>query len=188
MNRLNIALVCMVAALATGCVSGQVSGQPNALDHQSVGRWPLYVPPGWHVLRFSYTRGAIRSTAIQLSSVRLPRPTILPQKRTTVEVSGDVLPPGGVGLVITPNDNRGITQEKALVPPLPLPWPDASRQNGWLLGSSPGPPAPIFEWLKFRIDRATYIAAVTLGWKAGRDATKALGRIIRSIKPRYPTS
>jgi hypothetical protein len=178
MYRLTLALMCMIAALVSGCASGQHDAQ----DLQNPARWPLYVPPGWHVLRFSYTRGHIRSAAIQLSTVRLPRPTILPQKGTTVEVSGEVLPPRGVGLVITPNDNGGMPQENAVVPPLPLPWPNASREDGWLLGSSPGPPAPIFEWLKFRVNHAAYIAAVTLGWKAARDATKALGRIIRSIK------
>jgi hypothetical protein len=178
--RLTIALLCMIAALVTGCTSAQ----HNTSDQRNPARWRLYVPRGWHVLRFSYTRGHVRSAAIQLSTVRLPRPTILPQKGTTVEVSGNVLPPGGVGLVITPDDNRAMTQENAVAAPLPLPWPDASGQNGWLLGSSPGPPAPIFEWLKFRVHHATYVAAVTLGWKAGRDVTNALGRIIRSINPR----
>lgn len=184
MYRRTITLTCIIAALITGCASGQA----NVQDHQNPGRWHLFVPPGWHVLRFTYARGHIRTAAIQLSTVRLPRPVILPQKGTTIEVSGEVLPPGGVALVITPDDNHGMSQEKAVVPPLPLPWPEASRQDGWLLGSSPGPPAPTFEWLKFRVNHATYIAAVTLGWKAGRDATNALGRIIRSVTPRTASS
>ncbi len=178
MYRVTIALTCMIAALVTGCTSGQHDAQD-----QNAARWPLYVPPGWHVLRFSYTQGGVRSTGIQLSSVRLPPPTILPQKGTTVEVSGEVLPPRGIGLVITPDRNHAMTQEKAEVPPLPLPWPDASHQFGWLLGSSPGPPAPVFEWLKFRINDRTYVAAVTIGWKATRDAAKALIPVIRSIRP-----
>ena len=51
------------------------------------------------------------------------------------------------------------------MPPLPLPWPDgAPHRNAWLLASSPGRGAtPVFEWLKFRIDRATYVDAVTIG-------------------------
>jgi hypothetical protein len=182
--RPTIVLTCITAALITGCVSGQ----HIALGRQNPGRWHLYVPPGWHVLRFTYTRRHRRTAAIQLSTVRLPRPVILPQKGTIIEASGNLLPPDGAGLVITPDDNRGMTQQKAMVPPLPLPWPDTSRQNGWLLGSSPGPPAPIFEWLKFRVNHATYIASVTLGWKAGRYAAKALGRIIRSVTPGTATS
>lgn len=86
-------------------------------------------------------------------------------------------------MVIAPDLNHAMTQEKAEVPPLPLPWPDASHQVGWLLGSLPGPPAPVFEWLKFRVNGTTYVAAVTIGWKASRETSKALGAIIRSIKP-----
>src|SRR5215472_9552307 len=118
MHRVTIALICVIAALVTGCTSGQ----------QNPARWRLYVPPGWHVLRFSYTQGGVRSAGIQLSSVRLPRPTVLPQKGTTVEISGAVLAPRGVGLVITPDLDHALTQEKAELPPLPLPWPDGSHQ------------------------------------------------------------
>lgn len=179
MYRLSIALMGIIAALATGCMSGTHS----AWDLQNPGRWPLYVPPGWHVLRFSYTQAGIRSAGVQLSSVRLPRPAILPQKGSTVEINDEGLAPRGVGLVITPDRNHAMTQEKAELPPLPMPWPDGSHQAGWLIGSSPGPPAPVSEWLKFRVNGMTYVAAVTIGWKASRDASKALGAIIRSITP-----
>ena len=182
MYRLTIALTCMIAALVTACSSGQGDAQ-----NQNPARWPLYVPPGWHVLRFSYTQGGVRSTGIQLSSVRLPPPTALPQKGTTVEISGEVLPPRGVGLVITSDRNHALTREKAEVPPLPLPWPDASHQNGWLLGSSM-PPNPVVEWLKFRVNGATYVAVVTIGWKAARAPQKALAPIVRSIRSRAATS
>jgi hypothetical protein len=183
MYRVTIALMCLIAALATGCTSGQ----PDAQD-QNPARWPLYVPPGWHVLRFSYTQGGVRSTGIQLSNVRLPPPTVLPQKGTTVEISGEVLPPRGIGVVITPDRNHVMTQEKAEVPPLPMPWPDASHQFGWLLGSSPGSAAPVFEWLKFRANGTTYVAAVTIGWKASRRAQQALAAIVRSIRRRAASS
>ena len=175
MHRVTIALICVIAALVTGCTSGQ----------QNPARWRLYVPPGWHVLRFSYTQGGVRSTGIQLSSVRLPPPMILPQTGSAVAISGEVLPPSGVGLVITPDRNHAMTQEKAEVPPLPLPWPDGSHQFGWALAGSPGRGSggdPVFEYLKFLVNGMTYVAAVTIGWKAPRDATKALVPVIRSIK------
>ena len=185
MHRLSLALMCMIAALAVGCTSGTQS----AWDSQNPGRWPLQVPPGWNVLRFSYTQGGVRSAGIQLSSVRLPHPALLPGKGSTFEISGEDLPPSGVGVVITPDRDHALAQEKAAVPPLPLPWPDASRQFGWLLGSSPGsksgtPAPPVFEWLKFRIHGTTYVAAVTIGSKASREAAKALGKVIRSIRSR----
>jgi hypothetical protein len=176
MYRVTIALMCMIVALLTGCTSRQPNPAP----------WRLYVPPGWHVLRFSYTVGGVRSTGIQLSSVRLPPPVVLPLPGWAVAISGKVLPPRGVGLVITPDRNHAMTQEKAAVPPLPLPWPDASHQSGWALASSPPGPgsggAPVFEYLKFRVNGMTYVASVTIGWNAPRDATKALVPIIRSIK------
>ena len=174
MYRATIALMCVIAALITACASGQHDAQ----DNQSPARWPLHVPHGWHVVRFSYSRGGVHSTGVQLSNVRLPPPAILPGKGTTVEISGAVLPPAGVGLVITPNDNHGLPQEKATMPPLPLPWPDGSR--GWLLGSSPGR-GPVFEWLKFRVNGTTYVAVVTIGSKATRAAQHALVPIVRSI-------
>jgi hypothetical protein len=176
MYRLGLALMCVVAALTVGCSSGT----NNAWSVQNPGRWPLHVPAGWHVLRFSYTQGGVRSTGIQLSSVRLPRPVILSRPGTAVEVSGEVLAPGGVGLVITPDRSGELAQEKAGRPPLPLPWPDGSHQGGWLVGSALAE-APVFEWLKFRVGNTTYVAAVTIGSKASRETAQALGTVIRSI-------
>jgi hypothetical protein len=91
-----------------------------------------------------------------------------------------VLPPRGVGLVIATATGRRPAHVKVAAPPLPLPWPDGS--HGWLLGSSPAR-SPVFEWLWFRIGGTMYAAAVTIGWKASRAAQKALGPIVRSIKP-----
>jgi hypothetical protein len=183
MSRVTIALLCMIVALVTGCAPGLHDAQ----GHRNPARWRLYVPPGWHLLRFSYTQGGVRSTGIQLSSVKLPPPVVLPQKGTTVGISGEVLPSRGVGLVITPDRNHAMTQENAVVPPLPLPWPDASHQDGWLLGSSPAF-APVDEWLKFRLNGATYIAAVTIGSKATRATQQALVPIVRSIGSRGASS
>jgi len=158
-----------------------LTGHAAGFD-QNPARWTLYVPRGWHVVRFRYSEDGVRSAGIQLSNVRLPAPALLPGTGTTVEVSGEVLPPRGVGLVITTNTNHSLAQAKAVVPPLPLPWPDASHSDGWLLGSSPNR-APVFEWLKFRVNGTTYVAAITIGWNASSAAQKALVPIVRSIKP-----
>jgi len=183
MYRLTVALLCVIAALAAGCTSGKT----NALGDQTFGRWTLSVPPGWHILRFSYTQGGVRAAGIQVSNVRLPRPSILHEPGSTFEISGLVLPPGGVGVVITPDRDDALPQAKAEPPPLPLPWPDGSHQVGWELASSLGGD-PVFEWLKFQINGTTYVAAATIGAKASREASKALGAVIRSITPKAASS
>jgi hypothetical protein len=169
-----IGLICVIAGLMAGCAPAD----PGAQASRNPARWAIFVPPGWHVVRFSDSRSGAGPAGIQLSSVRLPAPALLPG--TPVEVNGEVLPPRGVGLVIATATGRSPAHVKVVAPPLPLPWPDGS--HGWLLGSSPAR-SPVFEWLWFRIDGTMYAAAVTIGWKASRTAQKALGPIVRSIKP-----
>lgn len=147
--------------------------------HDSAG-WTIYVPPGWHALRFSDSNGGVRSAGIQLSNVRLPAPALPPGTGLAIEVNGQVLPPRGVGLVIATDANHSLARYKVAVPPLPLPWPDGSR--GWILASAP-PRSPIYQWLRFRVHGAMFAASAVIGWKASRSAQKALGRIVRSIKP-----
>jgi hypothetical protein len=178
-RRVAIGLVCL---LAVGCASrgaAALTGGP-AQPKRDPARWGIYVPPGWHVVRFSAAKGSVRAAGIQLSNVRLPPPKLLPG--TPVEVNGQVLPPRGVGLVIASATEGSRSHGTVARPPLPAPWPDGSR--GWTLASSPAR-SPVFEWLWFRAYGATYIAAITIGWKASHEAQQAVGQIIRSI--RFPT-
>lgn len=183
MDRRTVALICVIAGLVAGCAAvgdrAQASGDP--------ARWAIYVPPGWHVVRFSDSKGGVRSAGIQLSNVRLPAPVLLPG--TPAEVNGEALPPRGVGVVISTATGRSPAYVTVAVPPLPLPWPLPQRDGsrGWLLGSSPAR-SPIGQWLWFRIGGTLYVAAVTIGWKASRAAQQALGPIVRSIKPEPPRS
>lgn len=170
--------VLAMAACGTSGASSTLSASTAGQTHRDSAGWTIYVPPGWHVVRFSGSKGHVRAAGIQLSNVRLPAPTLHPG--TPIEVNGQVLPPRGVGLVIATATERSPSHGKVAVPPLPAPWPDGS--HGWTIGSAPAN-SPIFEWLWFRADGRTYIAAVTIGWRASRAAQKALAPIVRSIKP-----
>jgi hypothetical protein len=169
----------MIAALVAGCIPAGHGTQAS----QNPARWAIYVPPGWHTVRFSDSKNDVRSAGIQLSNVRLPAPA--PHAGNPVEINGEVLPPSGVGLVIATATGRTPAHVKVAAPPLPLPWPDGS--HGWLLGSSP-PHSPIYEWLWFRIGGVMHVAVVTIGWKASRAAQQALAPIVRSINPRPASS
>jgi hypothetical protein len=175
MDRRAIALICVIAGLVTGCAAAGDGAQAS----RNPARWAIYVPPGWHVVRFSESKSGVRSAGVQLSNVRLRAPVLLPG--TPAEVNGEALPPRGVGVVISTATGRSPAHVTVAAPPLPLPWPDG-HAYGWLLGSSPAR-SPIGEWLWFRIGGTLYVAAVTIGWKASRAAQQALGPIVRSIKP-----
>jgi len=167
--------------LASGCAAGAArstrtvshTGQAN-----QVAKLTVHVPPGWRAVRFSEAKGDVRVAGIQLSNVRLPAPRLLPG--FAIQVSSEVQPPRGVGLVIATDTDRRLSRGEVAVQPLPLPWPDGS--HGWLLGSSPAR-SPVFETLWFRVGRTTYVATAVIGWKASHAAQKALGQIVRSIKP-----
>lgn len=185
MRRVSLWLAGLIPVLAAAaCGAGAASStatvsQARQADPE-VARWAVYVPPGWHVVRFSDSRGAIRSAGIQLSNVRLPAPRLL--AGYPIQVSGEVLPPRGVSLIVATDTDRKLAHGQVAVLPLPLPWPDRS-DGGWLMASSLAH-GPVFETLWFRVSHATYVVDAKIGWKATGAAQKALGRIVRSIKPR----
>ena len=176
MHRGAVGLMCVVAGLVTACASGGQGSQA----YQDAARWVLFVPPGWHTVRFSDSKDGVGSAGIQLSNVPLPAPTLHPGY--AIQVNGEVLPPRGVGLIIATDTDRGLQHGKVAMTPLPLPWPDGHSNGDWALGSAP-PRSPVFETLWFRVHGRTYIAAITIGWKASRAAQTALGQIVRSIRP-----
>jgi WD40-like Beta Propeller Repeat len=183
MTAVLLAAVVTPLALLPGLVVHRTGVQPlpagteaGIQAYQKPARWAIYVPPGWHVVRFSDAKGNVRSTGIQISNVRLPRPALLPG--LPIQVNAEVLPPGGVGLIIATDTDQRPPKGKVAVPPLPLPWPDGSR--GWALASSLGR-SPVFEMLWFRVGHTTYLATAKIGWKASGPAQRALGQIVRSI-------
>lgn len=186
MRRMGIGLMCVISLFAVACTAGggaAVLTGHQAQTNRDPARWHIYVPPGWHVVRFSDAKGGVRSAGIQLSNVRLPAPTLHPGTRLPIQVNGEVLPSRGVGLIVATDTDPSLSHGKESVPPLPLPWPDGSGgSRGWIIASAP-PRAPVFEWLWLRAGGTTYVAAVAIGWKASRADQRALAPIVRSIKP-----
>jgi hypothetical protein len=176
-------LIPVLAAAACGAGGGSstVTASHAGQTYRDSAGWTIYVPPGWHAVRFSDSKGSVRSAGIQLSNVPLPAPTLVPGTGTPILVNGRVLPPRGVGLIIATDTDRSLSHGKVAVPPLPAPWPDGSR--GWTIAPAP-PRGSIFEWRWFRANGTTYVATVTIGWKASGAAQKALAPIVRSIKPK----
>src|SRR5207302_6094703 len=88
-------------------------------------------PRGWHAVPFSDSKDGIVSAGVQLSSVRLPRPALVPG--FPIQVNDRVLPAHGIGLIIaTDNDPR---LSHGTVAALPLP-PPSGGADSWLVGSS----------------------------------------------------
>jgi len=179
MNRPVFGLMCVLAAvvvLASGC--GPVGHGAGAEGNP--GDWAIYVPPGWHVVRFS-DLGNARSEGIQLSNVPLPSPVQPP--RAPAQVDGRAFPASGVGVVISTSARPG-PAGVTVAPPLPLPWPDGTHggPERWSLGGSLAG-SPVSEWLWFRNAGKIYVAAIFIGSEATRIARRTLGPIIGSIKP-----
>ena len=172
MSRRAFGLICVITALVVGCTPAGHQAQPSR-DH---ARWAIYVPPGWHALRFGASSKGTRPAGIQVSNVRLPAPAS--RDGSAVEINATALPPSGVGLVVATAIGRTPAYVKVAAPPLPLPWPD--RSQGWLLSSSPRS-SPVYEWLWFRIGGVMHVAVVTIGPKASNAAQQALAPIVRSI-------
>jgi hypothetical protein len=172
MSRRAFGLICVITALVVGCTPAGHQAQVS----RSHARWAIYVPPGWHALRFNASGDGARLAGIQVSNVRLPAPAS--RDGSPAEINAAALPPSGVGLVIATAVGRTPANVKVAARPLPLPWPDGSR--GWLLSSSPRS-SPVYEWLWFRIGGVMHVAVVTIGPKASRVAQQALAPIVRSI-------
>src|ERR1700685_1331152 len=85
------------AACRAGGGSTFVARQQGQTYRDSAGL-TLMVPPGWYVVQFSDSKDGIASAGVQLSNVRLPRPSLLPG--FPIQVNDQVLPPHGVGLII----------------------------------------------------------------------------------------
>lgn len=75
-RRVAIGLVCVLAVACTAGGGTAALTRDQAPPSRDPARWAIYVPPGWHVVRFSEAKGRVRATGVQLSSVRLPIPKL----------------------------------------------------------------------------------------------------------------
>jgi hypothetical protein len=104
--------------------------------------------------------------------VRLPRPQLVPG--APVQVSGEVLPRRGIGLIIAEDSDRRLDRSRIAMAPLRYP-------GGWLTGSAlAGSPYMQERW--FRVHRVVFLATVKVAPGATRRDLAALAKIVRSIR------
>ena len=167
-----IASIALTACAASGHRSLVVSDRAQVYRNSS--GWTLKVPAGWHALQFSDTRNGITSDGVQLSNVRLPRPSLIPGY--PVQVNNRVLPGRGIGLIIATDPDPRLQRGPVQRPPLPAP-------NGryWSVGSALAG-SPFMETLWFRADGRTLIACAKVGPRTTRRDLEALASIITSLR------
>ena len=129
-------------------------------------------------MRFSDSKDGITSAGVQLSTVQLPPPALVPG--FPIQANGGVLPTRGVGVVIATDPDPNVPHGPVAVPPLPA----FDAPNGWKYWSagSASAGAPYIEILWFRVHRATFIATAKIGPKATNSDLKAVAAIIQSLR------
>jgi len=129
-------------------------------------------------VRFSDSKDGITSAGVQLSTVQLPPPALVPG--FPIQANGGVLPTRGVGVVIATDPDPNVPHGPVAVPPLPA----FDAPNGWKYWSagSASAGAPYIEILWFRVHRATFIATAKIGPKATNSDLKAVAAINQSLR------
>jgi hypothetical protein len=175
-----IVIVPVLAAAAAACSTptSNLTNSATTAAYRDHAGWSIAFPRTWHVIRFVAVHGKARAVGIQLSNVRLPRPRLVP--RAPIQVSGEVLPRRGIGLVIATDSDRQLERYRVSKPPLRYP-------DGWLTGSSGGG-APYLQELWFRVHGVVLLATVKVGPGATRHDLAALAKIVRSIRVSRATS
>jgi hypothetical protein len=161
-------LMLAVAACGSGGGSSPVTASHVGQTYRDSAGWTVEVPRGWHVLRFSDAKDGITSAGVQLSTVKLPQPSLAPG--FPIQVNDGVLPGRGVGLIIATDTDRAVRHYGRLaVPPLPA-FDDPNGWRYWNAGSSAGA-GPDIEILWFRVHGRTFIACAKIGAKATKVQT-----------------
>jgi hypothetical protein len=153
-----------------GCTNAGAPGTAQGQRYRSNAGWSVRIPAGWHPVRFNESKDGVSAAGVQLSNVRLPRPSIV--AGFPMQVNAGVLPSQGVGIVIATDHDPKLRRGTVVVPPL------SSKE--WLVGSSLGD-QPYLETLWFRADGQVLLASAKIGAKAMPAALSAIDGIIRSV-------
>jgi hypothetical protein len=164
----------VIALAVTACTSGgggtfTVSRQGQM--YRASSGWSIVVPRGWHVLRFSDSADGYASAGIQVSNLRLPRPTLI---TGYPQVSGLILPSRAASLIIAADTDAKLSHGHIAVPPLPYP-------KDWAIPSTV-PGHPYLETLWFRADGHILLACGEIGSHAADGDINALAGIVRSLE------
>jgi hypothetical protein len=165
----------LVVLAATACSPG--SSAPFLISHEGQtyrdsGGWTITVPSGWHAARFSDTTDGFTSAGLQLSNLRLPRPSLIagyPQ-----QVNGLGFPGRAVSLIIATDTDPRLSHGHVAVPPLPYP-------DRWAVGSGMGDD-PYLETLWFRAGGTTFLACGEIGPKATNRDFNTVVAIVHSLR------
>ena len=155
---------------------GVISGHGARVYRDPAG-WTIEVPQGWHLVRFSGSKGGVSSAGAQVSDVRLPAPKVIPGYPIQAPLGAQ--PARGLGLVIATDSETGLLGESRgyiKVPPLPSP-----DQCGWSVGSASAG-QPYIETLWFTGNHKTFIASVKVGAKATGTDLATVDRIVHSLR------
>lgn len=183
MRRILLWLIPVIALAACGTTSGTGSAAGlHGRTYQDSGGWAVTVPRGWHAVPFRASKGGVVSSGVQLSSVRLPPPGILPG--FPVQANDRVMPYDGIALIIASDKDSRLSHNPDVG--LPLPSPNGPREK-WAVGSGGAARGarvslPYIEVLWFRVGDAYFIACAKIGSIASGAALKALDQAVRSIR------
>jgi hypothetical protein len=149
---------------------------PQVGTYRDAAGWAIEVPAGWHVVRFSDSKGGVTAAGAQISNARLPAPTVEPGY--PIQVNGNVLPSRGVGVIIGTDRDPGLPHGTVVVQPPPSPpgSSDESTVGSALAGQS------YIETLWFRGDGKTFIVSVKVAPEVSSAALKGLALIVRSVR------
>jgi hypothetical protein len=163
----------VVAVIATGCTASSpaTSSAEVYMVYQDLAGWSAEIPPGWKVLPFDVSKGSASAVGTQISNVELPAPEIDPGH--PIQISGLVLPPDGVSLIIASDDDPKNVQ----VPPESPPAPPLSMEDS-AQGSATGG-GPTFSFLWFEVSGNLLLASIKAGPQADEAALRTLVESIR---------
>jgi hypothetical protein len=179
-------LILLIALAACGS-SGGTGSEVRLAGHlyRAGAGWTIAIPHGWHAVPFSDSKDGITSSGVELSTVRIPPPALVPG--FPIQVSNGVLPDRGIGLIIATDKDPRLAHGTVAALPLPPPNPGV---NGWSAGSTSAlyharesPPA--IETMWFRIGGTVLIATVKIAYQANSTELKALAQAISSLRPPF---
>ena len=106
LRRYLFPIVIVPVMAVTACSTATINFAHNATagSYRDNAGWSIAFPRNWHFVRFVAANGRARAVGIQLSNVRLPRPQLVP--RSPIQVSGEVLPKRGIGLIIAQDSDK----------------------------------------------------------------------------------
>ncbi|MGA9160496.1 MAG: hypothetical protein WB297_06480 [Actinomycetota bacterium] len=160
----------VIAVIATGCTANTPAARSGEVYQDAAG-WSAEIPQGWKVLSFETSKGDASAVGTQISNVELPAPEIDPG--LPIQTSGLVLPPDGVALIISTDNDP----ENVQVPPESPPAPPLSMED-FAQGSATGG-GPTFSFLWFQVGGNLLLASMKAGLQADEAALRTLVESIR---------